>query len=109
MLRSTVRLGVVLLLVFVLGCSSRSKPGIVGKWQGATGSVVEFRADGTVAMQRDGQTRQARYRMPNAKQIEFLPADREEVYDRWEVISLDATSLTARNSKGSEQSLTRVK
>jgi hypothetical protein len=100
----------IVLLVACLGaaCSRGGKHALVGKWQSFTGSTIEFRANGTLALQKEGRTREARYRMPNPTQIEFLPPDRDEPYDRWEVLSLNATTLRAKNSKGSEQSLTRA-
>jgi hypothetical protein len=99
---------IALLICLGAACSPRGKRSLVGKWQTPQGSTVEFRANGTVAFAKDGRTREARYRLPSPTQIDFLAPNQDQVYDRWEVLSLSSTSLRVKNSKGTEQTLTRV-
>jgi len=98
-----------LVALLCVSCS-RGKPTIVGKWQTHGGGMLDFHEDGTVVIQNEGRPRkECRYRMPDEKHVEFLLPKRDEVFLRWEVLSLDKTSLSIKRPGADQETLTRMK
>jgi hypothetical protein len=105
------RYPVLIALLFACLCAANSSPEkspLVGRWRTQQGSTVEFRANGKVSLRSENRSGEALYRMPSPTQIEFLRSGQDQAYDRWEVLSVSATTLRAKNSEGKKESLTRV-